>query len=83
MEKDYKTAILGGLRVQFPLKNVVLFTDKVITSFSSNWFTLLLICTSASLVLCCDWFNCGSREVKRESVDLATEDYHFVSEFLN
>ena len=41
----------------------------------SNWFTLLLICTSASLGLCGDRFNRGSRKVKREPVDLATEDY--------
>ena len=35
----------------------------------------------ASLVLCCDQFDCGSREVKREQVDLATQDYdeYFVS----
>ena len=44
-------------------------------AYSSNWFTLLLLCTSASLVLCCDQFDRGSREVKREPVDLVTEDY--------
>ena len=36
---------------------------------------LLLLCTSAPLVLCCDWFNRGSRQVKHEPVDLVMEDY--------
>ena len=40
-----------------------------------NWFTLMLLCTGAPLVLCCDWFDCGSRQVKCELVDLVTEDY--------
>ena len=45
-----------------------------------NWFTLLLLCTSGPLVLvigsvCGDQFNCGSRQVKCELVDPATEDY--------
>ena len=56
-------------------------------SYSSNWFTLLLLCTSAPLVLCCDQFDRGSRQVKRETVDLITEDYdvpyHFAREFLS
>ena len=41
----------------------------------SNWFTLLLLCTSAPLVLYCDRFDRGSRQVKRELVDLLMEDY--------
>ena len=44
-------------------------------SYSSNWFMLLLLCTSAPLVLCCDQFDRGSRRVKREPVDLVSEDY--------
>ena len=51
------------------------FASEVITSDSSNWFTLLLLCTRDPLVLCCDRFNCGSRQVKRDQVDLVTEDY--------
>ena len=42
------------------------------TSYSRNWFTLLLLCTSAPLVSCCDWFDRGSRQVKREPVDCFT-----------
>ena len=45
------------------------------TSYNSNWFTLLLLCTSAPLVLCCERFDRGSRQVKRGPVDLVTEDY--------
>ena len=48
---------------------------QMINSFSSNWFTLLLLCTSAPLVLYCDRFDRGSRQVKREPVDLLMEDY--------
>ena len=44
-------------------------------SYSSNWFTLLLLCTSALLVLCCHPFGPGSRQVKCKLVDLVTEDY--------
>ena len=44
-------------------------------SYSSNWITLLLLCTSAPLVLCCDRFDHGSRQVKRDLVNLVTEDY--------
>ena len=52
------------------------FTSEVITPYSSNWITLLLLlCTSAPLVLCCDWFDCGSRQVKRDPVDLVTVNY--------
>ena len=36
---------------------------------------LLLLCTSAPLVLCCDWFDHGSRWIKRDPVDLVIEDY--------
>ena len=42
---------------------------------SSNWFTLLLLCTNAPLALCCDRLDRGSRQVKREPIDLVTEDY--------
>ena len=48
---------------------------QLINSFSSNWFTQLLLCTSAPLVLYCDRFDRGSRQVKREPVDLLMEDY--------
>ena len=48
---------------------------QLINSFSSNWFTLLLLCTNAPLVLYCDRFDRGSRQVKREPVDLVMEDY--------
>ena len=48
---------------------------QLINSFSSNWFALLLLCTSASLVLYCDRFDRGSKQVKREPVDLLMEDY--------
>ena len=34
-----------------------------------------MLCTSAPLVLYCDRFDRGSRQVKREPVDLVTEDY--------
>ena len=34
-----------------------LFAGKEVTSYGSNWFTLLLLCTSAPLVLCCDRFD--------------------------
>ena len=36
---------------------------------------LLLLCTSAPLVLCCDRFDRGSRQAKRDPVDLVTQDY--------
>ena len=48
---------------------------QLINSFSSNWFTLLLLCTSAPLVLYCDRLDRGSRQVKREPVDLLMENY--------
>ena len=51
------------------------FAGKVMTSYSSNWFMLLLVCPSDPLLLCGDQFDRGSRQVKREPVDLATEDY--------
>ena len=37
--------------------------------------TRLLLRTSAPLVLCYDQFDRGSRQVKRDLVDLVTEDY--------
>ena len=45
------------------------------TLYSSNWFMLLLPCASAPFSLCCDQFDHGSTQAKRELVDLATEDY--------
>ena len=51
------------------------FAGKGMTSYSSNWFMLLLLCSSTPLVLCCDQFDHGSRQVKRELVDLVTGDY--------
>ena len=44
-------------------------------SYNGNWITLLLLCTSAALVLCCDWFDRGSRQVMRDPVELVTVDY--------
>ena len=41
----------------------------------SDWFTLLLLCTNATLILCYYWFDHGSSQVKRELVDLVMEDY--------
>ena len=35
----------------------------------------MFLCTSASLVLCCDQFDRGSRQVMCEPVDLVTVDY--------
>ena len=52
-----------------------LLAGKVITSYSSHWFMQLLLCASAPLVLCCDQFDRGSKQVKRESVDLVRDDY--------
>ena len=46
------------------------------TSYSSNWITLLLACTSILLVLCCDWFNHGPRQEKHDLVDLVIVDYN-------
>ena len=57
------------------LFSVLLFASKVIKSHSSNCIAQLLLCTSASLVMCCDRFDLGSRQVKCDSVDLVTEDY--------
>ena len=54
------------------------FPSKVITSYSSNWIMLLLLCTGAPLVLCCDQFDCGSKQVKSDPVDLVTEDYDII-----
>ena len=47
------------------------------TSYSSYWFTLLLLCISAPLVFCCDQFDQGSRQVKCEPVDLVMEDREY------
>ena len=52
-----------------------LFASEVITSYSSNWITILLLCTSSPLVLCCDRFDHGLRQVKSDPVGLVTEDY--------
>ena len=56
-------------------KSIIVFASEVITSYNSNWITLLSLCTSAALVLYCDWFDRGSRQVKRDPVDLVTGDY--------
>ena len=45
---------------------------------SSKWIVLLLLCTSVPLVLCCDQFDCGSRQVKHSPVDLVMEDYGII-----
>ena len=52
-----------------------LFAGKVMKSYSSKWFTPLFLCISAPLVLCRDWFDHGSRQVKHEPVVLITENY--------
>ena len=56
-----------------------LFASKVITSYSSNWITLLLLCTSAPLVLCCDRFDHGSRQVKRDPEDYTINNNDMLS----
>ena len=54
-----------------------LFASKVITSsYSSNWIMLLLLPIRAPLIMCCDWFDRGSRQVKHDLVDLVTEDLY-------
>ena len=58
-----------------PAESRPIFASEVITSYSSNRITLLLLCISAPLVLRCDQFDRGSRQVKRDLVDLVTEDY--------
>ena len=35
----------------------------------------MFLCTSTPLVVCCDRFDRGSRQVKCDLVDLVTEDY--------
>ena len=42
---------------------------------TSSWITLLLLCNGAPLVLCCEGFNHGSRQVKHDPVNLVTVDY--------
>ena len=54
--------------------------SEVITSYSqaysiSKWIMLVLLGTSAPLVLCCDRFHHSSRQVKSDPVNLVTEDY--------
>ena len=64
----YPTSLLNPsseLRTAFAI-----FDSEVITSYSSNWIMPLLLCTSAPLVLCCGQFDRGSRQVKRDRVDL-------------
>ena len=51
------------------------FASEVMMSYSSNWFTLLMLCPTVPLVSCGDRFDCGSRQVKPQPVDLAMEDY--------
>ena len=55
---------------------VSLFAGKVMTPYVSNCFTLLLLCTSTPLVLCCDRIDRGSRQVKREPVDMVTGNFN-------
>ena len=50
-------------------------TSELIMSYSSNWITLLLLCTSTPLVSCCDRFDHGSRQVTRDPVELVPVDY--------
>ena len=57
------------------MKGVSLFAGKVMMSCNGNWFTLLLLCTSAPLVLYCDRFDYGSSQVKLEPIALVMEDY--------
>ena len=54
---------------------IYVFSSEMIMSYSSNWITLLLLCTGTPLVLCCDRCDCGSRQIKRDLVDLVTVDY--------
>ena len=60
-EKSY--FMLGKLTLSH-LKNIPLMPLTVATG--SSWFKLLLLCASALLVLCCDRFDRGSRQVKHE-----------------
>ena len=53
-----------------------LFTSIVITSYSSYWISLRLLCTSAPVVLCYDWFNRVSGQIKCDPVNLVMEDFH-------
>ena len=43
--------------------------------YSKNRIMLLLLCTSAPMVLYCNWFGRGSRQAKRDPVDLVTVGY--------
>ena len=52
-----------------------LFASEVIMSYSSNWITLLLLCTRAPLVLRCDRFDRGfktGKAVKKMTEGIAT-----------
>ena len=52
-------------------------------SCSTNCITLMMLCTRTPLVLCCDQFDRGSNQVKRDLVDLAIVGYmtlHFADE---
>ena len=73
-----------GPQVGKPWSKYILppFASKVITSYSSNWIMLLLLCTSAPLVLCCDQFDHGSRQVKGDPVDLLTVNYDINVKFV-
>ena len=44
-------------------------------SAACDWITILLLCTSASLVSCSNQFDYGSGQVKRDLVDLVIKDY--------
>ena len=73
MVESYKTC-LSYVTAQPFLRTTAfaIFDSEVITSYSSNWIMplFMLLCTSAPLVLCCGQFDRGSRQVKRDPVDL-------------
>ena len=65
VETHEKSTIWNGT-----LGSIVVHWISISQSFEdtrSNWFTLLLLCTSAPLILCCDRFDRGSRQAKRET----------------
>ena len=54
---------------------ITLFAGKLMKSYISYWFKLLLLCIDGPLVLCSYRFDRSSRQVKCEPVDLAKEEY--------
>ena len=69
-----KKYVFGGANAPMP-PPVAPQLAKVITSYRSIWITLLLLGTSAPFVLYCDWVDRGSRQIKRDPVDLVMDDY--------